>query len=124
MADSTISGLPSGTTLSGTELVPIVQAGVTVQVPVSFIALLASSIGVPNFSDFEIPTGAINGANRTYTIAHTPKTTTAITGYIRQGGVGAFLPMVPGIDFTIVAATITTTNAPSASSNLYFSYRY
>lgn len=37
MADSTISALPAGVSLSGTELLPIVQSGVTVQVPTLFV---------------------------------------------------------------------------------------
>ena len=43
MANTTISSLPTGATLAGTELVPIVQSGVTVKATVSAIAGMAAT---------------------------------------------------------------------------------
>lgn len=43
MADSTISALPAASSLTGTELVPVVQGGVTVQATAQAIADLSGS---------------------------------------------------------------------------------
>ena len=43
MTDSKISGLPTANTLTGTELVPVVQGGSTVQTTIALIAAKASS---------------------------------------------------------------------------------
>lgn len=77
-----------------------------------------------SYSDMETPTGLINGVNVTFTLAHSPSPAASTLGFVRQGGAGAFLPVVYGIDFTLAGATVTMTMAPDASSDLRFSYRY
>jgi len=127
MADSTISGLPAGTQPTGTELIPAVQAGQTVKITIAQILdYITGSVVVPTFVDYEVPSGSLNGSNKTFGIANAPKNSNSIIGYVRLGGVGAFIPMIPGIDFTINLATktITTTNAFATGTNLLFSYRY
>jgi hypothetical protein len=74
--------------------------------------------------DLETPTGTIDGVNVTFALAHSPSPAASLIGYVRQGGAGAFLPLVYGIDFTLSGSTVTMTTAPDASSNLKFSYRY
>ena len=83
--------------------------------------------GPPSFAtfvDWETPSGTIDGANTTFTLAQAPNPAASAVGYVRQGGGGAFLPMAYGVDFTLSGVTITATEAPSTSSDLRFSYRY
>lgn len=47
MANSTIGNLPAGTTISGSELIPMVQGGITVAIPAS---ALQSSVAGPVFT--------------------------------------------------------------------------
>lgn len=75
------------------------------------------------YQDAEIPAGAINGVNTTFTLKERPFPVESCFGLVRQGGAGAFLPVVYGTDFTLVDKTITMTMAPDASSNLVFKYR-
>jgi len=77
-----------------------------------------------NFADEEIPTGTINGSNVTFTLLNSPNPVTSCIGYKRSGGTGPFVPLMSGIDFTLVGNVITMTTAPITGSNLYFYYRY
>ncbi|HEX7642980.1 MAG TPA: carboxypeptidase-like regulatory domain-containing protein [Burkholderiaceae bacterium] len=77
-----------------------------------------------NFSDQEIPGGAVNGSNKVFALANTPNPSTSLGGMLRPGGKGAFLPLNQPIDFTVSGNLVTMTNAPAANSNLAFSYRY
>ena len=62
MADVKITGLPAGTTLTGTEVVPIVQAGNTVKVTAQAIADLGGS-GTVTSVGMTVPTGlSISGS--------------------------------------------------------------
>ena len=76
-----------------------------------------------NFVDMETPTGTPNGILVTFTLANTPNPPASCIGYVRQGGAGAFVPAIYGVDFTLSGATVTMTAAPDTSSNLLFSYR-
>ena len=76
-----------------------------------------------NFVDMETPAGVPNGILVTFTLANTPSPPASCVGYVRQGGAGAFVPAIYGVDFTLSGATITMTAAPDTSSNLRFSYR-
>lgn len=76
------------------------------------------------YVDGETPGGTINGINTVFTLANAPSPASSAIGFVRQGGGGAFLPMVYGVDFTLSGATITATMAPITSSDLRFSYRY
>jgi hypothetical protein len=69
----------------------------------------------PLFVDGEVPAGAIDGANVTFTLAHTPIT----------GSVHLFDPLRlrNGVDYTISGSTITFTTAPSVGATLIADYR-
>jgi hypothetical protein len=74
--------------------------------------------------DLEVPSGAVDGVNRIFVLAHAPSPQAGCIGYVQQGGAGAFLPAIWGIDFVLTGAVITMTQAPDAGSRLRFSYRY
>jgi hypothetical protein len=80
--------------------------------------------GNGNFSDQEIPAGALDGVNKLFTLANAPTPPGSLAGMIRQGGKGAFLPLNQPIDFTVSGNAVTFTSAPAAGSNIAFSYRY
>ena len=81
-------------------------------------------VGPPTYVDKETPSGTINGSNATFTLAVAPNPASSCEGRLRSGGVGAFLPLIKDIDFTISGLTITMTTAPKTSSNLYFNSRH
>ena len=79
------------------------------------VPLLDSGNG---FVDMEIPVGAIDDVNVTYTIAFTPYTNSV---HVWMNGV---LQRVGGLnDYTISGTTITFNVAPSTNSTLVVSYR-
>jgi hypothetical protein len=65
----------------------------------------------------EVPSGAINGINVTYTLANTP---TAGTLALFQEGAR----LTNGVDYAISAITITFTTAPKIDDLLLADYRY
>lgn len=72
-----------------------------------------------NFADNETPSGLINSVNTTYTLAHTPSPAASLELFLAgqlqaQGG---------GLDYTLAAATITFTSAPTLGPLLAW-YRY
>lgn len=69
-----------------------------------------------NFVDKETPTGLINSANVTYTLAFTP---IADSEYVYLNG----LLMETGDDYTILVGTITMVTAPETGDRLKVSYR-
>lgn len=77
-----------------------------------------------NFSDQEIPAGAVNGSNTLFTLQNAPNPPGSATGMIRQGGRGAFLPLNQPIDFTVSGNQVVMAQAPTANANLAFSYRF
>lgn len=78
----------------------------------------------PRSSNLEVPSGAINGSNVSFTLANIPNPSSSCIGYIKQGGVGAYLPVIQPIDFTISGNAITMNLAPSVGSDLNFTYSY
>ena len=58
MADQKISAMPSALTLTGAELVPLVQSGVNVQTTLSTLSLFANAYGA--WSDSTDQTGSIS----------------------------------------------------------------
>lgn len=71
-----------------------------------------------NFVDKEIPTGAINGANTTFTLANTPTAGSEhlyINGVLQESGAGN--------DYTISSATITMLTAPLTGEKIRVTYR-
>lgn len=72
-----------------------------------------------NFVDREIPTGATDGVNTTFTLAHTP---TVGSEHVYLNGL--FQDPGAGNDYTISGATITYLTAPTSADKLRVSYRY
>jgi hypothetical protein len=71
-----------------------------------------------NFADKEIPTGAINGSNATFTLANSPTSLSEhvyLNGTLQESGAGN--------DYTITGATITMLTAPLTGEKLRVSYR-
>src|ERR1019366_9334382 len=63
--------------------------------------------GGTRVSYMETPTGVIDGTNTIFYLAHNPNPFSSCIGYVRQGGVGAFVPMIPYIDFTLDGGYLT-----------------
>ena len=137
-----ISQLPSATTpLTGTELVPIVQGGTTKKATIAQIqksgtqtanTVLAApngSSGAPTFralvgadlaatfSQNETPSGAINGVNTSYTLAHAP-----VIIWLYYNGI--LLEPGSGNDFTYSGNAITMLYALPTGAKLraYYSF--
>jgi hypothetical protein len=74
----------------------------------------------PNFADEEVPTGAINGSNVTFTLAFTPSPAASLilvlNGVIQHQGAGK--------DYTISGNTITFAVAPTTGDILLAWYRH
>lgn len=75
---------------------------------------------VPSYSDGEIPSGAINGSNTSFTLAYAPSPAESLSLY-RNG-----LMMDQGIDYTLSGNVITflTASTPQSGDLLLASYRY
>lgn len=74
--------------------------------------------GALNFSGAEIPTGAIDGTNATYTLAHTPLPASSLQFYIKG------VLQEPGVDYTLSGSTVTVALPPLAGSYLRAYYQY
>ena len=83
------------------------------------ITAASNGTASPNFSDNETPSGAINGSNVTFTLAHIPITNSQ-KGYVN----GARQNPGSGNDYTISSSTVTFSIAPPTSSVILFDYRY
>ena len=110
MSSVKISQLPAASPLTGPELTPVVQGGITKQAPVSAL----SPIQVTN----ETPSGPINGTNTAYTLANTP-----------LGGVmlfynGILLEPGAGNDYTLTGAAITMAYALLTGAKLRAYYQH
>lgn len=71
------------------------------------------------FADSETPSGTINGANTTFTLAHTPNPAGSLSCY--ENGVQQ---RAGGADFTLATATITYGVAPATGATLSCYYRF
>lgn len=75
--------------------------------------------GGPSFADAEVPTGAINGVNVTFTLAASPSPSLSLAlyrnGVLQEGG---------GVDYTLSSATITFVAAPGSGDILLAFYRH
>lgn len=74
---------------------------------------------VPNFADAETPTGAVDSANTTYTLAHTPNPAASLE--LTENGLRL---AAGGVDYTLATATITMVTAPLTGDILLAFYRY
>lgn len=72
------------------------------------VDVISLSIGAIMFVDNETPTGAIDGVNTTYTLAHAPDPTSSLMMWIN----GTYLQQ--GVDYTISGNIITMTSPLSA----------
>ncbi len=68
--------------------------------------------------DGEVPSGAIDTSNVTYTLAHTPSPSTSL--HVYKNGIRLMLTD----DYTLATATITMVSAPVTGSTLLVDYRY
>lgn len=66
----------------------------------------------------EIPTGLVNNANTSFSLAHTPVSDMRVILF--QDG----LALIQGTDYTISGATITMTTAPNFGQTVYAKYDY
>lgn len=75
---------------------------------------------LPLYSDAEVPSGAINGLNTTFTLANTPSPASSLLLYVNG------LLMDQGLDYVISGATITfaLSSVPQTGDVLLASYRY
>ncbi len=71
-----------------------------------------------NFADAEIPAGAINGSNTTFTLLESPSPAPSLQLYYNEQ------LLTFGLDFTVLGATITTNFTPGGSDVLEAFYRY
>jgi hypothetical protein len=124
MPDTTITGLPNASALSGTERVPMDQGGTTVDAAASAIAALATKATVglsnaDNTSDTNKPVStatqtALDGKAATGAIGSSGLTMTAgVLG--RESGTGAPVVLSLGSGLSIVAGALTVTAAGSGT---------
>lgn len=75
---------------------------------------------LPNFADSEVPVGAVDGRNRTFTLAFTPSPPTSLI-LTRNG-----LVMKRGLDYTLAGKTITfiIEQTPQVGDIILAWYRY
>lgn len=66
----------------------------------------------------DVPSGARDGSNTTFTLSQTPLSATALF-FFRNG-----LKQILDVDFTLSGNTITTTSAPAANEDLIAMYPY
>jgi hypothetical protein len=86
--------------------------------PYTWISVSSGGIG-PNFSDAEVPSGAINGVNTVFNLVNSPNPAKSLSlylnGVIQTGG---------GIDYTLAGATITFVVAPATGDTIIAWYRF
>ncbi|NDC35671.1 MAG: hypothetical protein EBZ51_09920 [Synechococcaceae bacterium WB9_2_112] len=127
MPDTTITGLPNASALTGTERVPMDQAGVTVDASAQAIANLATAAtvglgNVNNTSDANKPvstatqtaldgkaaTGAIGSSGLTMSTARLLGRATASTGAVEEITIGSGLSIVNGALTASGSGTVTS----------------
>lgn len=110
---------PSATTLGGVESKDCTGSGHIVAISNSGVPSCAADAGALNFADDETPSGTVNGANTSFTLAHTPNPAASLqlfkNGQKLEPG---------GADFTLATATITASTAPKTGDILTVSYRW
>ncbi len=133
MVNSKISGLTELTTAETGDLIPVVDVSDTTDAATGttkkitwtnikatlktyFDTLYASAV---SFADAETPTGAVNGSNDIFTLAHTPSPATSLIFAVN----GQILSPV-GVDYTLVTATVTVNFPPPEGSIIRCWYRY
>jgi len=110
--ESDSNGIPVASAVTATELGHL--DGVTSALQTQLDAKMAEA----DFVDKEVPSGLINGANTTYTLANTPiagSDHVYLNGILQQEGAGN--------DYTISGLTITYLAAPQTNDKLIVTYR-
>jgi len=74
------------------------------------------------FVDAEIPSGAINGQNSTYTLSFAPNPAGSLLLFLRQGTTTNL--QIQGVDFTLTGNTVVFNIAPLTGALLRAWYRY
>lgn len=122
----TINADSLGVKLDPARAITVVAAGIGVNVDGTTLVITSNVLGVKsgtylgasNIVTRETPTGAVNGANTTYTLANTPTANTEevfLNGLLQEPGAGN--------DYTISGATITMLAAPLTGDRLRVNYR-
>jgi hypothetical protein len=104
---------PSATTLGGVQSKDCTGSGHIVAISTAGVPSCAADAAGPNFADAEIPTGTINGANTSFTLAHTPSPAASLMCF--ENGVAQ---RAAGADLTLATATITYGVAPPTNTTL------
>jgi hypothetical protein len=97
---------------------PVNDGGTLGTTAITFIQDVSNGLTAANFVDKEVPTGAINGSNTSFTLANTPTSGTEhvyLNGLLQESG--------SGNDYTISANTITFIFAPLTGEKIRVSYR-
>jgi hypothetical protein len=131
-ASMTINPDSIGVKLDPARAITVVAAGIGVNIDSATMQISGNLVGVKaglyqpagtyltaaNIVTRETPTGAINGANTTFTLAATPTVNTEevfLNGILQEPGAGN--------DYTISGATITMLSAPLTGDRLRVNYR-
>lgn len=97
---------------------PVNDGGTLGTTAITYTQDTSSGLSSANFVDKEVPSGAINGSNTTFTLANTPTSGTEhvyLNGLLQESGTGN--------DYTISGATITYLTAPLTGEKIRVSYR-
>lgn len=78
---------------------------------------------LPNFADNETPSGVVNGSNAVFTLANIPNPSGSLQQFVEPLGQKASL-YLQGVDYTLVASTVTFGVAPASGSLLRAWYRW
>lgn len=70
----------------------------------------------------ESPRGAVNGTNRTFTLANIPTPANALALVKRSSGTN--LPLIYAVDYTLIGKIVTIEVAPSVGDQLFATYTY
>jgi hypothetical protein len=108
-----------GATLGDTRwYCPVNDGGTLGTTAITFTQDASNGLTATNFVDKEVPTGAINGSNTSFTLANTPTSGTEhvyLNGLLQESGAGN--------DYTITANTITFIIAPLTGEKIRVTYR-
>jgi len=81
----------------------------------------------PKFADAEVPVGTINGSNKVFTLAQTPKPAGSLMLTLLPSAgspPGAYVQYGGGVHYTLLRNQITMVTAPATGSTLICWYRY
>lgn len=114
MADLKISELASASTLTGSEIIEVVQGGVNKRSTVNAVINAASARQINK----ETPSGIVDGINADFTLTHSPITGTEHLYY------NGMLIDGDGQDYTISGALISFNIPPEIGTKLSATYNY